>query len=479
MIADGSRYAPKNINIKFEDLPSIHSLEAEKCVLGSFLSDPEGVADYALLHLKSEDFFHPAHRELFGVLKEMHDGHKPIDATTVLQALDDRNLSESLGGAALLSDLASGVLSVLTARAHIDTVRDKSTLRRLQHACAETVYDIQSRAHDVRGVVDQAQQKVLAIAPESSESTIHKAKDAIGRVINMIEAAAKRKSAYQGVPSGFDQLDKLTTGFKPGEMIVIAARPGVGKTAFALSMAANMLKQRYDDEAEAMVRPGHPVAFFSLEMTAEQLLLRMIASMGQISLQKIREGRLDAGLLNGISNVAAEVGDLPLFIDESSLLSITQLRAKARRMRKDYKIDIVIIDYLQLLTSSSEKAKENRQVEVAEISRGIKALAMELKIPVVVLAQLNRKPEEGKTEPALHHLRESGSIEQDADAVIFLSRKNTRDAGEDDEAQAHVEKNGIPIEVHLAKQRNGPTDKFDLLFQSAYTKFRDAPREMK
>jgi replicative DNA helicase len=268
-------------------------------------------------------------------------------------------------------------------------------------------------------------------------------------------------------------------------MIVLAARPGVGKTALALSMARHMLRQRYDSEKDDFVRPGYNVAFFTLEMSAQQLMFRLLSSHASLDSEQIRRGQLNESQITALRGVAAEISDLPLFLDESSLLTIGQLRARARRIKKQYGIDILIIDYLQLLTSGTSRGKENRQVEVSEISRGLKALAMELQIPVVVLAQLNRKPEETNSEPALHHLRESGSIEQDADLVLLLSKEsagdepensgNSEEGGENQPMAANVR--GFPCRLNIAKQRNGPTDRIRLLFQPRFTRFDSLPRE--
>jgi replicative DNA helicase len=249
-------------------------------------------------------------------------------------------------------------------------------------------------------------------------------------------------------------------------------------------MARHILRQRYDSERDEFIRPGYPVAFFTLEMSAQQLMFRLLSSHAGLDSEQIRRGQLTESQITALRGVAAEISDLPLLLDESSLLTIGQLRARARRLKKQYNIEILIVDYLQLLTSGTDRAKENRQVEVSEISRGLKALAMELNIPVVVLAQLNRKPEETNSEPALHHLRESGSIEQDADLVLLLSRESASDEpennspAEEGEAQpmaANVR--GIPCRLNIAKQRNGPTDRIRLLFQPRFTRFDSLPRE--
>jgi replicative DNA helicase len=468
----GGKYA-KQLSISLEGLPPIHSPEAERCVLGAMLSDPEAVIDEVAQTLKAEDFFNPAHQSLFNCIIDMRNRALPIDPGTVFQYLEDRKIAAAVGGAPLLGELAAGVVSVLTAPAHTQTVRAKSILRSLQTACAKIVFNTQERQHEVEEVLDEAEKGIFEIADRAITNTTLDSKDAVKRTLKIIERTMRLKGRYDGVPTGFLELDRLTTGFKPGEMIVVAARPGVGKTAFALTMAKNFLKEKWDDKLGRFVKPGYGVAFFSLEMTAEQLMLRLLASYARVRLQEIRKGELSGRDLDALGVVAEELSTLPLYIDESSMLSITQLRAKARRLKQRHNIDVIIIDYLQLLTSSSEKARDNRQVEVAEISRGIKGLAKELNVPIIVLAQLNRKPEEGNQDPALHHLRESGSIEQDADTVMLLSRSFEKESDEQDSAH------GYKATVNVAKQRSGPVDKIQLRFRGEYTVFEDEPREVK
>lgn len=470
-----SRQQP--VSVQLEGLPPIHSPESEAAVLGAMLAQPQTVLPLAIEALAPEDFFNPAHQTLFRALREMDRESTPIDLSTVLAYLKDRKLDEAIGGPALLGDLATSVVSILTAPAHIKTVADKATLRRLLDACARIAYQAHERGHDVQGVVDEAASQIFAITDRKASASIIDTKAALHHAINLIERMRKSRGKCAGIPSGFEELDHLTGGFKPGEMIVLAARPGVGKTALALSMVASMLKERYELASDTFVRPGYSIAFFSLEMTAEQLMLRLLALSGNIAMDKITKGQLSEAELMSLSHIGSELADMRLFIDESSMLNIHQLRAKARRLRQDAakKIDLIVIDYLQLLTSTSEKAKESRQVEVAEISRGIKALALELKIPILVLAQLNRKPEEGNNEPALHHLRESGSIEQDADVVMMLSAKQ-KDRGDDDTKTTPRHGWAQDMILNIVKQRNGPTDRIELVFQREYTRFTNRSR---
>ncbi len=472
MIAESERYfKKKSIQISLEGIAPIHSPEAEQAVLGAMLSGNPDAIDLATEKLTKEDYFNPGHQILFDAMQEMRSKSITIDPSTVYQYLNDHKLADAIGGgAALLSELAGGVLSTLSAPQHIETVKNKSLLRQLQTSCARIVYDAQERQHEVEQVIDEAEKSIFNIAERGTSKSHRLARNVLESTLDIIEKRMRRKSLYDGIPSGFDELDALTTGFKAGEMIVIAARPGIGKTALALSMVKNFIKERYDEANDRFVKPGHPVAFFSLEMTSEQLMMRLLASCANVPLQTMRDGTLTKDQLTMIINVGAELSSAPLYIDESSMLNITQLRAKVRRLKQHHNISAVVIDYLQLLTSSSEKARDNRQVEVAEISRGIKALALELKIPIIVLAQLNRKPDETSSgEPALHHLRESGSIEQDADVVMLLSRAMQK--GGDVETVENQHGRAIKATLNIAKQRNGATEKINLLFQQDYTRF--------
>jgi replicative DNA helicase len=478
------REAPPPITI--EGLPAHTNLEAERSVLGAMLADPDHLVDLAQDQgLREDDFFAPAHRVIFGALTKMREASQAIDPSTLLAWLTDRKLSDAAGGPALIGELASGVISVFTAPTHIQQVKDKSLLRELQQACARIVVGAHERPHEVQIILDEAERDILEIRGARETLGITKAAEVAPKTIAMIEQLIRGKGHYGGIPSGFDELDQMTTGFKGGEMIVIAARPGVGKTALALSMARHILRQRFDVEKDDFVRPGYPVAFFSLEMSAQQLMFRLLSSHAGLDSEQIRRGQLSDSQITALRGVAAEIGDLPLLLDESSLLSIGQLRARARRLKKMHNIGIIFVDYLQLLTSGTDRARESRQVEVSEISRGLKALAMELNIPVVVLAQLNRKPEETNQDPALHHLRESGSIEQDADVVLLLNRENNPEDNESTEGRAEEgeadqprpAQRGIVCKLNIAKQRNGPTDRIRLLFQPRFTRFDSLPRE--
>lgn len=423
--------------------------------------------------LRREDFFVPANQIIFSALREMYDSQKPIDVITVHQWLDERKQADDLASPGILADLLVGFATHLNVGSYIKFVKDKSLLRQLQGACSDIVQDIMDMPDSVSSVLDRAESSIFAVTSSEASHGIVTAREEIDHALSMIEAFQKRKGQLQGIPTGFHKLDEYTAGWKTGEMIVLAARPGQGKTALALTFAKAALVQRYDAEADCWKKPGHAVGMFSLEMTNEQLMLRLLASHSSESLQRIRQGDLDDHSMQKLRMIAEEMKEWPLVLDDSSFLTINQLRAKARRMKQRHGIELLIVDYLQLLRSESAQAKDNRQNEVAEISRGIKALAKELSIPIIILAQLNRKSEEGKQEPALHNLRESGAIEQDADVVLLLHRP---DQGQGEDGQEKPVGPVWPYVLNIAKQRNGPTDKLDILFHAPYTRFEDPVR---
>ncbi|WP_242522383.1 replicative DNA helicase [Candidatus Methylacidiphilum infernorum] len=454
----------KGEDLNKDAIPSLFSNEAEKAILGLALTNPELVFDRIRERIAADDFYVPSHRKLFNALCEMHSKNIPIDLTTVHQYLIDRHLEEEIGGAVLLADLVASFATHLNLESYIKILKDKSILRKLHQVALNIVQSISEISHSVTQVLDQAEKEIFAITDLTVSRSTVKASIEIEKAIELIDCFHKRKGRLFGIPTGFYELDQITTGWQNGDMIVLAARPGVGKTALGLTFACRALKERYDQDKDLWIKPGYAVGFFSLEMTAVQIMLRLLASIGSESLQKIRRGELEPKSLENLKKIADDAKEWPFYIDDSTDLTIHQLRAKARRMKKQFGVDLIIIDYLQLLHSDSEQARENRQVEISEISRGIKALAKELNIPIIVLAQLNRRMEEGKSEPALHHLRESGAIEQDADVVLLLHRL------ENDPETDHSK---IPYILHVAKQRNGPTDKIPIFFNAPYTRFED------
>jgi replicative DNA helicase len=432
------------------------------------MAQPAEVIDEVTNSLCGDDFFVPAHQEIFKALCEMRDSLTAIDVMTINQWLTDRKLAEAVGSPGILGELLVGFATHLNVGSYIKIVKDKSLLRSLQGACTIIVQDIAEMPDSVPAVLDRAETAIFKVTNQGITNSTVTAREEIDRAITLIENFQSRKGHLQGIATGFHKLDELTAGWKPGEMIVLAARPGQGKTALALTFARHAVDQRYDETMDAWRKPGHSVGMFSLEMTNEQLMLRLLASYASESLQHIRQGDLDEVSMQKLRMVAGDMKEWPLFLDDSSFLTINQLRGKARRMKDRHGIELLIIDYLQLLRSDSDQAKDNRQNEVAEISRGIKALAKELSIPIIILAQLNRRSEEAKAEPALHNLRESGAIEQDADVVMLLHKPDREEGAETGPIWPYV--------LNIAKQRNGPTDRLDILFHAPYTRFDDPVR---
>jgi replicative DNA helicase len=393
----------------------------------------------------------------------MYDTKEPIDLITLQQRLKNKNQLESLGGLAYLSSLVDAVPSAANLNYYLEIVREKYLLRRTIQACSGVVGRVYDYEGDVDALLDEVERDILHISEAREGSESQKIKDLVHKAINTIEDFHQRQGMLTGISTGFVDLDKLTSGLHGGEMIVIAARPSMGKTSLAMNIAEHVvLEQRL------------AVGVFSLEMTAESLVLRMLCSRARVNLRDIREGFLAERDFPKLTGAAGKLANAPLFIDDSASLSILQLRARARRMAQQHGIKLFIIDYLQLLHSTSARRVENRQQEIADISNGIKALAKELEVPVIVLSQLNRELEKDKSrKPRLSDLRESGAIEQDADLVALLYKPNS---GDEEEATAREETDGGAVNLLIAKQRNGPTGEVPLTFLKGYTRFESAAK---
>ncbi|HEY8966322.1 MAG TPA: replicative DNA helicase [Candidatus Methylacidiphilales bacterium] len=460
---------PRGDTVNPDELASpLYSAEAERAVLGAMLTHPDTVIYQVMEKLVTQDFFVPAHQAVFDAMKEMNLRQHNIDMTTVHLHLVDRKLDEMVGSPGSLAEMVTSLVSHLNVGTYIQTVKEKSLLRHLQQACITIVQDIADQPHAVEGILDRAETEVFKVTDMGLTQSTVPAREELAKALEMIERFRARQGKLNGIPTGFSQLNQMTTGWQPGDMVVLAARPGVGKTALALTFAKHAMAERYDEKRDAWVKPGYAVGMFSLEMTNAQLMLRLMASAAGEDLKRIRTGELDDFSMTKLRHISEDMKTWPLYLDDSSHLTINQLRGKARRMKQRYDIDLLIIDYLQLLHSESAQAKDNRQNEVSEISRGIKALAKDLSIPIIVLAQLNRRAEEAKAEPALHNLRESGAIEQDADMVLMLHRKEQE---EDAPPSATREYSLI-----IAKQRSGPTGKLDIRFNPGFTRFEDPVR---
>ena len=441
-----------------------HSLEAEQGVLGCVLLSPPECLGICIERFKagSEVFYDLRHRQIYELLLEMYDRKEAVDILTVQQRLKDANQLEAVGGLVYLASLPDAVPSAANLSYYADIVREKHLLRRMIQTCTSVVTRVYEQEGEVDVLLDEVERDVLKISEDRVDTSTTGIKDLVKKAITTIEEFHQRQGMLTGLSTGFPDLDRLTSGLHGGEMIVVAARPSMGKTSLAMNIAEHVA-----------VDERLPVGVFSLEMTAESLVLRMLCSRSRVNLRNIRDGFLAERDFPKLTGSAGKLAGAPLVIDDTPGLSILQLRAKARRMVQQYGIKLFVIDYLQLLHSTSRRA-ENRQQEIADISNGIKALAKELNVPILVLSQLNRELEKDKSrKPRLSDLRESGAIEQDADLVALLYKPNS---GEDDEAAPGPEQDAVAINLLIAKQRNGPTGDISLTFLKAYTRFESAAK---
>ncbi len=442
-----------------------HSPEAEMGVLGCVMLSPNECMGQCIEKFKagSEVFYDLRHQTIFNILAEMYDRREAIDVITVQQQLKNKQLLEQVGGIAYVSALPDQVPSAANLSYYLDIVQEKYLLRKMIHTCTDVVGRVYEFEGEVDGLMDEVERDILRISESRVTTSTTTIKDLVKKAINTIEDFHQRQGVLTGVGTGFVDLDKMTSGMHPGEMIVIAARPSMGKTSLAMNIAEHVaIEQRL------------PVGVFSLEMTADSLVLRMLCSRSRVNLRSVREGFLAERDFPKLTGSAGKLANAPLFIDDTSGLSILQMRAKARRMSQQYGIKLFVIDYLQLLHSTSRRA-ENRQQEIADISSGVKSLAKELNVPVIVLAQLNREIEREKgRQPRLSDLRESGSIEQDADVVGLLYKPK---AGDDEDGGGNPgEDEAVPVNLLIAKQRNGPTGDVSLTFLKRYTRFENAAK---
>lgn len=439
-----------------------HSLEAERVLLGSILLDNEAF-NVATGSVGRDDFFSDAHRVIFGKMEELSTKSRTIDLVTLSEEISKEGLLEKVGGAAYLASLTDGVpignYSSVSEYARI--VKEKALLRRLINASSNVIARCYEGGEDPEALIDLAQSEMFQIAGDKIESGFLRVHEIVNKSFGSIDALFDRGQRITGVESGFADLDNMTCGFQPGELIIIAARPSLGKTALALNIAAHAATQ------------GKVVAVFSLEMSKESLVTRLLCSEARVDSHKLRSGSLSREDWGKIPRVMGRLAESPLYIEDTPGLSVLQIRAKARRLKAERqdKLDLVIVDYLQLATGHGRF--ENRTQEVSYISRELKGIAKELHIPVVALSQLSRAPEQhGSGPPQLFHLRESGSIEQDADVVIFIYRERRSD-GEPGDFDPDE---GLETRLIISKQRNGPTGEVPVVFQKKFVRFENGPR---
>jgi replicative DNA helicase len=448
---------------KLDRLPP-HSKEAEQGVLGCVLWAPNESIGECIGKFKgdTEVFYDLRHQTIYDAMQEMYDKREPIDLITLQQHLKDRQMLDQVGGIAYLSSLQDAVPSAANLSYYLDIVHEKCVLRKMIRTCTDIVGRAYENEGEVDALMDEAERDILRISESRIQGSIIGIKELVKKAITTIEDFHQRQGMLTGLATGFADFDKMTSGLHPGEMVVIAARPSMGKTSLAMNIAEHVcIDQRL------------PVGVFSLEMTSESLVLRMLCSRSRVNLRSVRDGFLAERDFPKLTGAAGKMASAPLFIDDTSALSILQLRAKARRMHQQHGIKLLVIDYLQLLHSTARRAQENRQQEIADISNGIKALAKELSIPVIVLAQLNRELEKDKNrKPRLSDLRESGSIEQDADLVGLLYKPSV----EDEEGGGGGDQDTRPVNLLIAKQRNGPTGDVNLTFLNSITRFESAAK---
>lgn len=425
-----------------------YSLEAEQSVLGSMIIDKDAIAAASEV-LAGEDFYSDAHREIYDAMLVLYEQGKPVDLITLTETLRQRGTLEGIG-AAYITELSMAVPSTANVKYYIRIVEEKAILRRLIKASNEIIQDSYEAQQDVDLILDDAEKRIFKISERRGREDFEPIKMALLDAYAKIEELSKNKGKIIGVPTGFTDFDLMTTGFHPSDFVLIAARPSMGKTSFAMNIAQN-----------AAVKENIPVAIFSLEMSKDQLVQRMLSSEANVELQKIRTGELEDTDWIKLVQAAGPLSQAPIFIDDTPGISVMEMRSKARRLKLEHGLGMIVIDYLQLM--SGRGRAENRQQEISEISRSLKALARELEVPVVTLSQLSRGPEaRSDHRPMLSDLRDSGAIEQDADVVIFLYR--------DEYYNPDTEKQNI-AEAIIAKQRNGPTGTVELVWLGQFTKF--------
>ena len=447
---------------KLDRLPP-HSVEAEQGVLGSIMLDPAEMGMcIETLKVGSEVFYDLRHQTIYDALLAMYDARESIDIITLQQHLKDKQLLEQVGGITYLSSLPDLSPSAANLAYYIEIVREKYLLRKVIQVCTGVVTRVYDQEGEVDQLLDEVERDVLRLSESRVQNQSTSMRDLVRKAITTIEDYHQRAGMLTGIGTGFRDLDKMTSGLHGGEMIVIAARPSMGKTSLAMNIAEHV-----------SVEEKLPVGVFSLEMTSESLVLRMLCSRSRVNMRNIRDGFLAERDFPKLTGAAGKLASAPLYIDDSSGLSVLQFRAKARRMHQQHGIKLFVIDYLQLLHSTARRA-ENRQQEIADISNGIKSLAKELNVPVIVLSQLNRELEKDKNrKPRMSDLRESGSIEQDADLIGLLYRPSS---GDEEESGSSAPEDSVPVNLLIAKQRNGPTGDVNLTFCKSFTRFEDAAK---
>lgn len=434
------------------------NIEAEQSILSAILIENSTLPEVIEI-LSEKDFYREAHQKIFAAIVGLFERSEPADLITLRNILKERGQLESVGGASYLSELVDSVPMATNAAHYAKIIHEKATLRRLiERAASITTRCFEDRG-DMEEILDFAERSIFDISEDKVRPAFHSLADILTDTYKAVEEAYENKILVTGIPTGYRELDQKTSGLQPGDLVVIAGRPSMGKTALALNIA------QY-----ASFQTGMPSAIFSLEMSKEQLSLRMLSSEARIDSSRMRGGFLSESDLARINRAAGALYDLPIYIDDSPAISALEIRAKARRMKMEKGLGLIIVDYLQLMRGRA--SAERRELEISEISRSLKALAKELNIPVAALSQLNRKVEDRSNKrPVLSDLRESGAIEQDADVILFIYRDEVYNKEEDNPNR------GI-AEINVAKQRNGPIGMLKLTFLDYCTRFQDYAPEV-
>lgn len=427
------------------------SLEAEVSVLGGVLLENEALS--RVLEVVNEgDFYREAHRQIFSALLHLYERNEPADLITLSEVLKKRDALEEVGGIEYLNFLVNSVPTAANIAYYAKIIKEKSILRKLINRATEIINLGFGDAGDVDESLDRAERLIFEISEDRVRPSFFHIKDIIKASFKTIENLYEKKQLITGVPTGFTKLDALTSGLQPSDLIIVAGRPSMGKTALALNITQH-----------AAIEGGIPSAIFSLEMAKEQLALRLLCSEAKVDAHRLRGGFLSETDWPKLTRAAGSLSEAPIFIDDTPGLTVLEMRAKSRRLKAEHNLGLVVVDYLQLMRGRANS--ETREQEISDISRSLKALAKELRLPVIALSQLNRKVEDrGDRRPQLADLRESGAIEQDADVIIFLYRDEVYNRSEDNPHKGKAE-------IIVGKQRNGPTDKFELAFLDKYTCF--------
>ncbi|TFD96585.1 replicative DNA helicase [Jeotgalibacillus sp. R-1-5s-1] len=445
------------MNEQFADRMPPQNIEAEMAVLGAIFLEPQSLISAQEI-LMPEDFYRSAHQRIFEVMVRLSDRGKAIDLVTVTEELSAMKELEDVGGISYLTDLAGFVPTAANVEYYAHIVEEKALLRRLIRTATTIAQDGYAREDEVENLLAEAERNIMEVANRKNTSAFHSMKDVLVRTYDNIEMLNSTKGDITGIATGFNELDRMTAGFQRNDLIIVAARPSVGKTAFALNIAQNVA-----------TKTGENVAIFSLEMGAEQLVMRMLCAEGNINAQNLRTGALTDEDWRKLTMAMGSLSNAGIYIDDTPGVRVQDIRAKCRRLKQEHGLGMILIDYMQLIHGTG-KPGENRQQEVSEISRSLKGLARELEVPLIALSQLSRGVESRQDKrPMMSDLRESGSIEQDADIVAFLYRDDYYDKESE---------NQNTIEIIIAKQRNGPVGTVSLAFIKEYNKFVNLERRL-